>query len=325
VRVRAGERAPDCKELQTVSCQSVIGRSPTVVVVGSINVDYVMRVPRRPVPGETVSDAVLEIHAGGKGANQAVASAGCGAQVEMVGRVGYDATAEGRIANLAAEGVGTAHVSRTEGVQTGAAFISVTPDGENSIIAAAGANAMLAAQDIDSAAPVISGARVLVTQLEVPVPAVVRAAQVAGPGPLIVLNYAPYCPTPDDLLRRVDVLVANESESAALTAEPFEDLESARRAARLILGRGPRAVVITLGPLGALVVTPDEESHVAAPEVQPVDTTGAGDAFVGALAAHLAAGEPLATAVRFGTEAGSATTEQRGASPVIPASVRLSP
>ncbi len=300
-------------------------RSRSIVVVGSINVDYVMRVPRRPIPGETVTDAVLEIHGGGKGANQAVAMARCQAGVQMIARVGHGATAEGRIADLAAEGVGTAHVSPTEGVQTGAAFISVTPDGENSIIAAPGANALLTAGDIDAAAPVISGAGVLVTQLEVPVVAVARAAQVAASGALVVLNYAPYRPAPADLLLRVDLLIANESESAGLTGQPVDGIEGAVRAGKSILARGPRAVVVTLGALGAVVVTANEEEHVGAPHVEPVDTTGAGDAFVGALAAHLAAGDPLVRAVRSGTIAGSATTEQRGASPVIPPSVRLSP
>jgi len=301
----------------------VTTRTRPVVVVGSINIDYVMRVSRRPVPGETVSGAVLDIHAGGKGANQAVAVARCGADVEMIGRVGQGAAGEGRMAALAAEGVGTKHVLPTEAAETGAAFISVTPDGENSIIAAPGANALLTTEDIDAAAPVISGAGVLVAQLEVPVAAVDRAAHAAGPDTVVVLNYAPYRSAPEALLERVDVLVANESESANLTGQPVDGIEGASRAAKLILARGPRAVVVTLGPLGALVLTPGEQEHVTAPKVHAVDTTGAGDAFVGALAAHLAAGDPLIRAVRSGTMAGSATTEQPGASPIIPRSVRL--
>jgi ribokinase len=303
----------------------VTAQNGSVVVVGSINVDYVMRVSRRPVPGETVTDAVLELHGGGKGANQAVAISRCGAVVQMVARVGHDALAEGRIADLTAEGVGTAHVSPTESVQTGAAFISVTPDGENSIIAAPGANAMLTSADIDAAAPLISSAGVLVAQLEVPVSAVARAAEVAAPGVLVVLNYAPYRPAPAELLHRVDVLIANESESAGLTGHSVDGVEGAVRAGKSILARGPSAVVVTLGALGAVVVTPDEEEHIGAAHVRPVDTTGAGDAFVGALAAHLAAGDSLVKAVISGTVAGSATTERSGASPVIPPSVRLSP
>jgi ribokinase len=295
-----------------------------VVVVGSINVDYVMRVPRRPAPGETVSGAVLEIHSGGKGANQAVAVARCGAAVEMVGRVGHDAAGQGRIADLAGEGVSTAHVWPTESLATGAAFISVTPDGENSIISAPGANGALSIEDVDRAAPVISRAGVLVAQLEVPLVAVARAAEVAGHGPLIVLNCAPYRPVPAGLLERVDVLVANETEAAGLTGQPVEGIEGARRAGRSILALGPRAVVVTLGPLGAVVVAADKQDHIAAPEANAVDTTGAGDAFVGAVAAHLAAGDQLSSAVRYGTVAGTATTEQRGASPVVPVSARIS-
>jgi ribokinase len=299
-------------------------RNRLAVVVGSVNVDYVMRVPRRPAPGETVSDAVLETHAGGKGANQAIAAARCGSAVEIIGRVGNDAAGAGRIADLAAERVGTAHLSPTEGIPTGAAFISVTPDGENSIISAPGANGRLTVVDIDEAAPLISSAGVLVAQLEVPVPAVARAAQMAGTSTIVVLNCAPYRRVPPELLERVDVLVANESEITCLTGQGIEGKEGAYRAATSVLAQGPRAVVITLGPLGAVFVTPGKEGHVNPPRVQPVDTTGAGDAFVGALAAHLAYGDPLATAVRCAVLAGSATTEHHGASPVIPMSVRLS-
>ncbi len=210
-------------------------RGSLVVVVGSINVDYVMRVSRRPAPGETVSGATLEIHPGGKGANQAVAVARCGAAVEMIGRVGHDAAGQSRMADLAGEGVSTAHVLPTENVATGAAFISVTPDGENSIISAPGANGALSIEDVDGAAPLISRAGVVVAQLEVPLAAVGRAAEVAGRGPLVVLNCAPYRPVPAELLQRVDVLVANETEAAGLTGQPVEGIEGAWRAGASIL------------------------------------------------------------------------------------------
>ena len=316
--------ADDRNARARLSCQPVTAQGPLVVVVGSINVDYVMRVPRRPAPGETVSGAVLEIHSGGKGANQAVAAARCGAAVEMVGRVGEDAAGQSRMADLAGEGVSTAHVLPTQKVATGAAFISVTPDGENSIISAPGANGVLSLEDVDAAASVISRAGVVVAQLEVPLAAVARAAEVAGPGSLVVLNCAPYRPVPPELLERVDVLVANETEAAGLTGQPVEGIEGARRAGTSILALGPRAVVVTLGPLGAVVVTPDTQDHIAAPKADAVDTTGAGDAFVGAVAAHLAAGDQLSAAVKCGTVAGTATTEQRGAAPVVPATARLS-
>ena len=298
-------------------------RTPLVVVVGSINVDYVIRVPRRPAPGETVGDGTLEVHAGGKGSNQAVAAARSGAAVEMVGCVGQDAAGRSRIDDLTAEGVGTSHVRLSKDTVTGSAFITVTPDGENAIVTAAGANAMLATEDVDRAATLISSAAVLVAQLEVPVTTVTRAAQRAGPTTLVVLNCAPYHPLPAVLLERVDVLVANENEAAAIVGERSEGTQGARRAGISLLAHGPRSVLITLGPLGALVITRGKERRVPAPTVQAVDTTGAGDAFVGVLAAHLGAGATLSNAAKFGSIAGSATTEQRGASPVVPVNARL--
>jgi ribokinase len=290
-----------------------------VVVVGSINVDYVMKLGRRPAPGETVSDGILELHPGGKGANQAGAAARCGATVEMVACVGADAAGQARIADLAAEGVGTVHVRQAADALTGVAFVMLTPDGENAIATAAGANTALTIEDVESAAAIISEARVLVAQLEVPLATVARAVQIAGPETLVLLNCAPYLPLPADLLQRVDVLVANENEAAAMTGAHFEGVEGARRAGKLLVSCGPRMAVVTLGPLGAVVVAPGTEQHVPAPKVHVVDTTGAGDAFVGALAAHLAAGSSLLEAVTIGTAVGSATTEQHGASPVVPA------
>jgi ribokinase len=292
--------------------------SRLVVVVGSVNVDYVLRLGHRPAPGETVSDGSLEIHPGGKGANQALAAARCGAEVEMVACVGADATGRSRTEDLAAAGVGTAHVRQAPDALTGVAFVMLTPDGENAIATAAGANTMLAIEDIEGAAGLIGQARVLVAQLEVPVAAVARAVELAGPETVVLVNCAPYQPMPAGMLARVDVLVANENEAAAMTGTCCEGVEGARQAGRLLLSFGPGSAVVTLGPLGAVVVAPGTDEHVPAPKVHVVDTTGAGDAFVGALAAHLAAGRPLLAAVRVGTAVGSATTEQPGASPVVP-------
>lgn len=296
-----------------------MARSRRVVVVGSINVDYVMSVGRRPAPGETVSDGVLELHPGGKGANQAAAAARCGAAVEMVARVGADPIGQVRIDDLAAEGVGTAHARRVANALTGVAFITLTPDGENAITTALGANAELTREDVEEAAALIGTASVLVAQLEVPLAAVVRAVQLAGPETLVLLNCAPYRPLPAGLLGRVDVLVVNESEAAGLAGRSFDGVQGAREVAVALRALGPRAVVVTLGREGAVVLAPEVDQHVPAPPVHAVDTTGAGDAFVGALAARLAAGDSLLEAVTYGTVVGSATTERRGAGAVVPA------
>ena len=174
-----------------------------MVVVGSINIDYVMSVERRPAPGETVGDAVLKLYPGGKGANQAVAAALCGASVEMVARVGSDPNGQARIGDLVVKGIGTSCVRSAAGAPTGVGFITLTPDGENAITVAPGANAELTTEDVEAAGDLIGGAAVLVAQLEVPLAAVIRAAALAGRETIFLLNCAPYRPLPNELLERV--------------------------------------------------------------------------------------------------------------------------
>ena len=292
--------------------------APTVIVVGSINTDEIISVERRPMAGETVGNATLELHLGGKGANQAVAAARCGASVAMVGRVGADEAGRSQRADLSAEGVETANVLVSEGTPTGLAVVLLTPDGENSIVVVPGANACLTSADIDRAGPLIERAAVLVAQLEVPMDAVARAIELAGDETTVVLNSAPFKTLSTGLLAHVDVLVANEHEAAALTGRLVRDPENALVAAREIVRLGPRSAIITLGPLGAVTVAGDEWAHILPPEVDVVDTTGAGDAFVGALAARLAEGSGPLEASRFGVAIGSFTTSRRGARAVVP-------
>jgi len=286
-----------------------------VVVVGSINVDYVVRVQRRPAPGETVSDGALELHPGGKGANQAVAAAYSGAPVQMVARVGEDAAGTQRLEDLRNAGVGTGFVSRSPGAATGSAFITVTPDGENTIVVATGANGDLGTSDVERASAALAGAAVLVAQLEVPLPAVARAVALAGPQARVVLNCAPARALGAELLRRVDVLVVNEPEGAVLTGRPISAGFDAFAMAEQLVALGPTAAVVTLGAGGAVVVGAGVRAHVPAPSVVARDTTGAGDAFVGALAATLALSGDLAQAVAAGVVLGSAVTEVDGAAP----------
>jgi ribokinase len=293
-------------------------KARAVVVVGSVNADYVLRVARRPEPGETVADALLEVYPGGKGANQALAAARAGATVELVARVGDDPIGRSRVADLLAGRVGTAWVRPTPGERTGMAFITVTPDGQNAITVARGANACLLPSDVEDAADLLGEAAVLVVQLEVPLETVVRAVELAGPATAVVINCAPWRQLPEYLLKRTDLLVANENEGAALSGCLLPDPAGARRAASAIRSLGPRAVVITLGPAGAVLVAEDLDLVMPAPEAAVVDTTGAGDAFVGALSARLAASDGLADAVAFGVAVGTATTEQMGPVPIVP-------
>lgn len=290
-----------------------------VVVVGSVNVDQVVRVDRRPGPGETVGGGTLERHSGGKGANQAVAAARCGARVALVGRVGDDAPGRSQRDELSGEGLDLSQLRETAGTPTGLAIVVVTPDGENAIIVVPGANASLCPDDVDAAVPLISRAAVLVVQLEVPMDAVARAVRLAPPGCSVVVNCAPFRALPDRLLARTSVLVANESEAAALAGVPAGTPEAALEAARRITRMGPRHAVVTLGARGAVVTGATAHAHVEARALQTVDTTGAGDAFVGALAAELSRRRAILEALRRGVAVGTATTTRTGARAVVPA------
>ena len=293
---------------------------PDVVVVGSINQDIVVEVPAPPGPGETVLAGAVSITPGGKGANQAVAAARNGASVSMVGRVGdgaVDAAGPALKDDLAGAGVDVSNVRETPGVPSGRAFITVTPDGENRIIVAAGANAALSAGDVDAGAELLMQAKVVATQLEIPRQATQRlATAAAGHGVPLILNLAPAAVLPPEVLAAVAVLVVNEHEAAFLLGEPVragQDPGAAESAARRLLGMGPAAVALTLGGAGAVWCTAGASGHVPAPEVNVVDTTGAGDAFVGALAAQLADGHDLGAATAFAVRVASEATTTRGA------------
>ncbi len=289
-----------------------------VFVVGSVNQDFVLRLERRPEPGETVTDAELALFPGGKGANQAVAAArllGEG-RVVMVGRVGDDAQGPALVRNLRENGVATEHVAAVTGVSSGAAFVTVTPDGENAIVVSLGANRSLGPEEVEAAAEGLRGCRVLVSQLEVEVAAVERAAGiVTGSGGRFVLNLAPPRPVPDSLLGLCDPLVVNEHEAAYLLGEEATD---PAQAARRLLELGPSSVVVTLGAEGALLASAGTTERFPPPEVKAVDTTGAGDAFVGALAARLSAGSPLREAVPYAVRAGAAAVGHAGAQGSLP-------
>jgi ribokinase len=285
----------------------------TVFVVGSINQDHMLFVDRRPRAGETVGGATVVTRCGGKGANQAVAAVEAGATVIMLGRVGADEAGTTQRADLARRGVDVSLVATVPGAATGAAFITVTPDGENAVTLAPGANDRLGASDVDAATGLLVGCAVLVTQLEVPVDVVARAVSACGDDTSVLLNAAPPHPVPESLLQRVDILVVNESEAAALGRAPVGDIDEARTVAAALLGRGPGAVIVTMGADGAVVATADGCTHVPAPATSVVDTTGAGDVFVGTLAALAADGCSLPSAVERAVAQASASVAFVGA------------
>ncbi len=294
-----------------------------VVVVGSVNRDYVCRVPTLPAPGETVLGGEAAVGSGGKGGNQAVAASLLGARTALVARVGDDDDGRALLADLAEARVDTSEVLPTSR-RTGLAFVMVDATGENSIVVAPGANDLLAARVTAR----VAGSRlapqgVLVTQAEVPpdaADAAIRAASASGRR--AVLNLAPFRPVADDVLALCDPLVVNESEASALLGREVLGPEGARAAVAELVGRC-RSVVVTVGAAGAVVGDAARVEHVVAEKVDVVDTTGAGDAFTGALAAALSSGCDLVAAVGVGVRAGTFAVQRPGAQASFPHAVDL--
>lgn len=303
-----------------------------VCVVGSLNMDLVIRTPRLAREGETVLGGAYRTFAGGKGANQAVAASRLGAMVTLIGCIGDDPHGVKLLETLRAE-AGKAdtfnlfHVIVRAGESTGLALITVADGGENAIVVSPGANATLTPADIEAAADSIRACDVLLMQLEVPTPALQAAAQIAhDAGKSIVLNAAPARALPPDLLRRVDVLVANRSEASRLLQ--LEASVDPARLAMSLLAMGPPTVVVTLGAQGAILNSRGRMRRVPTPHVTAVDTTGAGDAFCGALAsmwptvARATKGNDelraVEHAVAFASAAGALATTRAGAIQSLP-------
>jgi ribokinase len=290
-----------------------------VTVVGSLNMDLVIRSPRIPLPGETIIGSGFHIVPGGKGANQAVAAARLGAQVSMVGRVGNDAFATPLLDSLAAAGIDSACVARDPEHATGVALIVVDDAGENSIVVASGANRQLSPLEVEAASSAIRAAEVLLLQLEVPLETVIRAARIARAHEVqIVLNPAPARTVPTELLSLVDVLVPNEHEAALMAGRSVDDWTRAEAATRSLLSSGAGTVILTLGDRGALLARGQTMERFPAFDVEPVDTTAAGDAFMAGFAVALAEGRALAEAVHWGNAAGALATTKLGAQPSLP-------
>jgi ribokinase len=290
-------------------------RPPRLVVVGSANLDYIAQVPHLPVAGETVAATGYLTAAGGKGLNQAVAAARQGVDVAFVARVGADDAGQRLQDLLTEEGIDTAGVEAIAGEATGVALVTVDPDGANTVVVAALANGRLTAGALGRAGPLIDHCHVLLAQLEVPLDAVKAALKRArSAGARTVLNPAPAVePLPPAMLALVDVLVPNEHEVVALTG-----LSEPEAAARALVASGCPHVVVTLGQRGALLASADGVAEVPAFPARPVDTTAAGDAFCGVLAAALSTGETLAPALRRASAAGALATMVVGAVPSLP-------
>ncbi|OMG73626.1 ribokinase [Burkholderia ubonensis] len=292
---------------------------PRVAVVGSINIDLVVCAPRLPLPGETLLGSTFQTVHGGKGANQAVAAARLGASVAMIGCVGDDAFGARLHGALAAERIDVCHLQRVAGATTGVAAITVGEGGANSIVVVPGANACLDTARIDAARDTIAQAALLVCQLEVPMLTVAHAiaGAVAHRTP-VLLNPAPAQPLADALLAQVDYLVVNESEAASLTGIAVDDDASAARAADALRAKGVRNVLVTLGARGVCWRGDAGCGRRHAETVVAIDTTAAGDTFVGGFAAARAGGASMDDAIDFGQRAAAISVTRHGAQTSIP-------
>ena len=294
-------------------------QNPKVVVVGSFNMDLVVKAGRRPQTGETLMGEEFGMFIGGKGSNQAIAAARLGADVTMIGRLGTDPFGDTLMASHVEEGIHTDYVIRDTEVGTGVASILIDADGDNSIVLVPQANMRLSVEDIERASESIAAADVLLLQLEVPIATSQRAAEIAqSNGTTVVLNPAPAQELSDNFLAQVDILVPNEVETGSLSGVEVCTATDAERAAKVLLGKRGSAVILTLGERGALLLTPDLTQQVPAYAVEVVDTTAAGDAFCGALATGLARGEHLVDAVAFANAAGALAVTVLGAAPSMP-------
>ncbi|MDQ6665925.1 MAG: ribokinase [Acidobacteriota bacterium] len=297
---------------------------PSIVVVGSLNMDFVVRVDRLPASGETVLGRQFQTIPGGKGANQACAAGRLGrdsAIVKMIGRVGFDPFADHLKASLSAAGVDVSGVHGTRSQPTGVALIAVDAAGQNSIVVAPGANHELAAADVESMRKNFRGARIALFQLESPLDTVAAALKLAREeGVTTILDPAPAQPLPPDMLQSIDILTPNESEALGLLGLPSRRIgvNEAAPLAKALLKLGPKMVILKLGAEGCYSATLDSENHHAAFPVDVVDTTAAGDTFNAGLAVALAEGKDFAAALRFANAAAAISVSRAGAQSSAP-------
>jgi ribokinase len=290
-----------------------------VLVFGSLNMDLVVKTEQVPEGGQTLTGQEFITIPGGKGANQAVAISKMGCGAAMVGRVGKDGFGEEMVANLERNGVDTSHVKCEASVSSGIAMIIVEASGENRILIVPGANGKVGIEDVDHAAPLFDQASLLVMQFEVDLEAVKYAAVLARKkGIPVLVNTAPPAMPPEGLLEMVDYLVLNEHEATFITGQPVSDPQSAETAAKLLLAKGPRVVMVTLGAQGVVYATGEIAKHIPAFKVKAVDTTAAGDAFIGGFAAALGWESSLEEKIRFANAAGALAATKLGAQSSIP-------
>jgi ribokinase len=271
----------------------MVTKQSCIAVVGSANVDLTTFNDVFPRPGETIFGKRFDLGFGGKGANQAVAARLCGASVGMVAKVGSDLFGPATIKNFESQGIDATYVRIAEGVSSGVAPIFVDPSGQNRIIVVKGANDMLSSEDVDAAAPLLRKADTIVLQFEIPLRTAYHTVKFARTnGIRCIVNPAPAQPVDFKEVGAADYFIPNESEAETITGMPVHSIDEAKKCAEFLLRQGMRKVVITLGECGSLVASPDGVELIPAFKVQVVDTTGAGDAFIGSFAVFLGEGLP---------------------------------
>jgi ribokinase len=290
-----------------------------LVVLGSINADHILNINHFPQPGETVIGKQYTVAFGGKGANQAVAAGRSGADISFIACVGDDDIGERVRKQLASDHIDTQPIEAIEGTTTGVALIFVNAEGENVIGIDAGANKAVTPEYLDRYKQQVIGASALLMQLESPLETVIAAAKIAKDnGTQVILNPAPACELPDELLARVDMITPNETEAEKLTGIKVDNNEDAARAAKALHDKGIATVIITLGSKGVWLSQNGEGKLVAGFRVKAVDTIAAGDTFNGALVTALLEGKPMDSAVRFAHAAAAIAVTRPGAQPSVP-------
>ncbi len=290
-----------------------------VTVIGSLNMDLVVRTDRLPEAGETIPGAEFQLVPGGKGANQALASSRFGAETTMVGCVGQDAFGPVLLDSLSDSGVATKLVQLSEDTPTGTATIIVEDNGENRIIVVAGANGLVSQAYINEVWEDISDSSIILLQHEIPLDTISMIIEKAdAEGISVFLNPAPFYPISDDILSKLDVIILNETEGTSLSGVPISDQETAVQAAEKLLQKGVGTVIVTLGKQGSVLVNQNDQIFQPAFKVKSVDTTAAGDTFVGVYAASILDGKSKSEALLFATAAAGLTVTRKGAQPSIP-------
>lgn len=295
-------------------------KSGKIVVVGSTNMDMVVKTDHIPVPGETVLSGSFFMNPGGKGANQAVAVARLGGEVVFISKLGNDVFGKQFSQLFNDEGIDTSFILSDEDLPSGVALITVDQAGENSIVVASGANANLQSSDVQPALHEIAAARILLLQLEIPMEVVHFVVDYAASKAVkVILNPAPANILTPGLLQNIDILTPNKTEASMISGINVHNMETAKKAAKAICEKGVKNVVVTMGPLGAAICNEKKKfSVVAAQQVETVDTTAAGDVFNGALAVALCEGKELEEAVGFACEAAALSVTRLGAQSSIP-------